>query len=77
MIQPTKRATIYFDSNIHRILRVKAAETDQSISEIVNGALRVQMAEDREDLVAFENRKKEPSVSYQALLEKLKADGKI
>lgn len=73
----TKRATIYFDPGIHRALKVKAVETEQSISDIVNEAIRHELAEDREDLSVFDQRAKEPSISYEALLKKLKADGKI
>ena len=50
-----KRATVYFDSQIHRALRLKAAETDRSISELVNDAVRLNLAEDAEDLAAFED----------------------
>lgn len=73
----TKRATVYFDPVIHKILKVKALETEQSISDIVNDALRHELAEDQADLEAFANRIKEPTVSYEALLKDLKADGKI
>ena len=72
-----KRATIYLDPLIHKIIKLKSAETDRSISEIVNDALRHELADDQEDLEAFKKRAKEPSISYEALLKKLKADGKI
>jgi predicted transcriptional regulator len=72
-----KRATIYFDPEIHRILKVKAVETERSISDIVNDALRADLAQDQEDLAAIDARAKEPTVSYEELLKKLKADGKI
>lgn len=72
-----KRATVYFDPAIHRVLKVKAAETEQSISDIVNEALRHELAEDQEDLAVFAQRAKEPVISYEILLKKLKADGKI
>jgi hypothetical protein len=77
MVTMSKRATIYFDPSIHHILRLKAAETERSISDIVNDALRAELAQDQEDLEAFETRAKEPTVSYENLLKKLKADGKI
>lgn len=77
MAMLTKRATIYFDPAIHRILKVKAGETDQSISDIVNEALRRELADDQEDLAVFEERANEPTTSYEGLLKKLKADGKI
>jgi hypothetical protein len=72
-----KRATIYLDPLIHKILRIKSAETDQTISNIVNEALRRELAEDQEDLEAFQKRASEPTISYEAFLKKLKADGKI
>jgi len=77
MVIMTKRATVYFDPAIHQILRLKAAETETSISEIVNAALRAELAQDQEDLASFEARAKEKAVSYEDLLKKLKADGKI
>ena len=73
----TKRATVYFDPAIHRVLKLKAAQTEHSISDIVNEALRHELAEDQEDLAAFSKRAKEPAISYEDLLKKLKADGKI
>jgi hypothetical protein len=56
---------------------MKAVETEHSISDIVNEALRYELAEDQEDLAAFSKRAKESSISYEDLLKKLKADGKI
>ena len=73
----TKRATVYLDPTIHRVLKLKAVETEQSISDIVNEALRHELAQDEEDLAVFAQRAKEPVISYEALLKKLKADGKI
>ena len=73
----TKRATIYFDPVIHKVLKVKALETEHSISDIVNDALRRELAQDQEDLAAFIERAKEPAISYEKLLKELKADGKI
>ncbi|MDA8126105.1 MAG: CopG family transcriptional regulator, partial [Deltaproteobacteria bacterium] len=37
----TTRATIYLDPEIHRALRLKAIETSQSLSKLVNDAVRV------------------------------------
>jgi hypothetical protein len=77
MATPTKRATVYFDPDIHRALRLKAAETSRSISGLVNDALRDALAEDAEDLEAFETRANEPLVSYEKMVKRLKADGRI
>lgn len=69
----SKRATIYFDAQLHKALRMKAAETHRSISELVNAAVRQALAEDRKDLAAFAERVAEPVISYAALLEDLEA----
>lgn len=73
----TNRSTIYLDPQLHRALRIKAAETSQSMSEIINKALRQSLAEDAEDLAAFEERAGEPLVSFESFLKELKHDGKI
>ena len=73
----TKRATIYLDEAIHKALRLKAAETSRSMSDIVNQAIKQALAEDAEDLAAFEERDKEPLVSFENMLKELKRDGRI
>lgn len=77
MIKISKRATVYLDSDLHRVLKHKAAETSRSVSDLVNEAVRHELAEDQEDLKAFKDSVKEPTVSYEQLLKELKADGKI
>lgn len=73
----TKRATVYFDPDIHRALRLKSAETTRSISDLVNDALRGSLAEDAEDLGAFEARASDPLISYEEMIKRLKADGRL
>jgi hypothetical protein len=72
-----KRATVYFDSQLHRALRIKAAETDQPISKIINDAVRLSLAEDAEDLAAFEERANEPNLSFESVLKDLRKRGKL
>ena len=72
-----KRATVYFDSQIHRALRLTAAETDRSISELVNDAVRLNLAEDAEDLAAFEDRASEPNLAFEDVLKDLRKRGKL
>ena len=74
---PPKRATVYFDPYLHRALRLKAAETDSSVSELVNEAVREALAEDAEDLAAFEERKKESELRFEDVVKDLKRRGKI
>ncbi len=73
----TKRATVYFDPALHRMLRLKAAETDQSLSELVNDAVRTALAEDAEDFEAFEAREAEPDYSFEDAVKDLKRRGKL
>ena len=75
--QMSKRATIYFEPDLHQAVRLKAAHTRRSVSDIVNDAVRMALREDQEDLAAFEERAAEPAISYEALLEDLKAHGKL
>ena len=72
-----KRATIYFDSDLHRALRLKAAETEQSVSELVNEAVKLSLAEDAEDLATFEARASEPNLPFEEVLKDLRQRGKI
>ncbi len=72
-----KRSTIYFEPELHKALRIKAASTERSISELVNDSVRQALRADQEDLAAFEERAAEPTITNEALLEDLKAHGKI
>ena len=63
-----KRATVYFDPALHRALRIRAAHSDQTISDLVNAAVRQSLAEDAADLEAFEARKKEPNLRFEEVL---------
>jgi len=77
MSTPPKRATVYFDPEIHRALRHKSAEVDRSVSDLVNDAVRASLAEDAEDLAAFEERAAEPSVAFERVVRDLRRRGKI
>ena len=71
-----RRATIYLDPDLHRALRLKAAETDQTLSDLVNAAVRQNLAEDAEDLTAYRERAKEPSLGFEKVLKNLRRRGK-
>ena len=72
-----KRATVYFESDVHRALRLKAAAADRSISDMVNDAVKAALAEDADDLAAFADRKNEKSVSFDSFVQGLKRRGRI
>jgi plasmid stability protein len=73
----SKRATVYFDPEVHKALRLRAAVTDRSISEMVNEAVRAVLSEDAEDLAAFDERADEPTVDFDEFVKSLKRRGKI
>lgn len=77
MDNSSKRATVYFDADLHRALRMKAASNSQTVSEIVNEAVRRALAEDAEDLAAFKKRAREPRMSFETLVGSLRKRGKI
>jgi len=72
-----KRATVYFEPYLHRALRLKAAETERSISELVNEAVKAALAEDVSDIEAFEVREKETDYAFEDVVKDLKRRGKI
>ncbi|OZB04944.1 MAG: CopG family transcriptional regulator [Idiomarina sp. 34-48-12] len=77
MASLSKRSTVYFEPAIHQALKLRAASTDKSISEIIDEAVRLLIAEDQQDLAAISDRVAEPEISYEALINDLKAHGKI
>ena len=77
MATATKRATVYFDPAIHKALKLKAIETSKSISDLVNLAVREALAEDAEDISAYEERANEPLISFSEMVKRLKKDGRI
>lgn len=72
-----KRATVYFEEDLHRALKIKAAESSTSVSGLVNEAIKDALADDLEDLQAFRDRAEETTVDFESFLKRLKADGKI
>ncbi len=77
MLTATRRATVYLDPDLHKALRLKAVETSRSVSDLVNDAVREALAEDAEDITAFEERAGEQVISYDEMVKRLKKDGRI
>jgi hypothetical protein len=77
MSPQNKRTTIYLDQDLHKALRLKAATISRSVSDLVNDAVREALAEDAEDIAAFDDRVKEPVISYDEMIKRLKKDGRI
>ena len=77
MKNSNKRSTIYFDPELHYALKLKAAETNRSVSDLVNEAVKLSLVEDAEDLSAFEDRLSEPEMPFEDFIKDLRARGKI
>lgn len=71
------KATVYLDDDLHQALRLKAAETRESMSELVNEAVRAVLSEDLEDLEDWKKRRNEEPIAYEKFLKQLEADGTI
>jgi len=77
MTELTKRATVYLDPALHRALRLKSVETSRSMSELINDAIRDELAEDADDLAVFRVRQNEPTIKFEDFVNELKRDGKL
>ena len=73
----TKRATVYLDPVLHKALRLQSIETSRSVSELVNDAIRDELADDARDLAMFDKRAHEPTVDFEDFVKGLKRDGTI
>ncbi len=73
----SRRTTVYLEPDVHRALRLKAIETDCSISDLVNEAVRRSLSEDAEDLAAFQERAAETTIPYGEFVAALRRDGKL
>ena len=76
-MEDSKRVTVYFDPDVHKALRLRAAASDRSVSDMVNDAVRASLAEDAADLEAFSERRNEKSLSFETFVTGLKRRGKI
>jgi hypothetical protein len=72
-----KRATVYFDEDLHKALKLKSAEVSTPLSDLVNDAVRASLLEDADDLEAFRKREKEPAVDFESFVSSLKSNGKL
>ena len=73
----SKRATVYLDPKLHRALKIKSAQIERTISELINDAVRLSLAEDYEDLLAIEERQNEPDLDFKDVLRDLRNSGRL
>ena len=75
----TTKATLYLDSDKYKTFKLRAVETGQSISSLMNEAMDAQLAEDLEDITSIRSRltKGDEPLSYESALQELKDAGQI
>jgi predicted DNA-binding protein len=69
------KATLYLDDKVHKALRMKAAETSRTMSDLVNEALESSLLEDLEDIEVWRERRSDPRVGFEGFVRQLKEDG--
>lgn len=69
-----KRSTVYLDPELHRALKIQAAETQSNVSELINDAIKQALMEDRDDLASFKERANEELVTFEEVLNSLDLD---
>ncbi|MEK7702873.1 MAG: ribbon-helix-helix domain-containing protein [Nitrospirota bacterium] len=72
-----KRVTVYFNSEMHKVLRLKAVETETSVSDLVNEAVQISLLEDAADMGAIKERALEPNLSFDQVVKDMKRRGRI
>ena len=72
-----KRATVYFEEDLHKALKIRAAESSTSVSDLINEVIKEALREDLDDLQAFRDRAEEATTDFESFLKRLKADGKL
>ena len=71
------KATLYLKEPIHRALRLKAAETRQSMSALVNDAIEATLLEDLEDIQDWRDSRNDEKIGFEEFVKLLKKDGVI
>ena len=69
------RTTITINDKLFRTLKMRAAETDESVSQLVENAIKYQILEDFEDIEDANNREHESVHSFVDLVKQFKAEG--
>jgi predicted DNA-binding protein len=71
------RTTVYLEPELHKDLRLMSATVSRSLSDLVNEAIRESLLEDAEDLADFEERIRDPLVSYEEIVKRLQQNGRL
>lgn len=75
----TTKATLYLDTSMYKAIKLRAVESGQSVSALMNEALQAQLSEDLEDISSIRSRlaKNEKPLNFESALAELKKNGSI
>lgn len=77
MAARTKRAAVYFDADLHKALRRKAAEASRSVTKPVKEAVKQAPARGAADRASFDARADKPLIGCAESVERLKTGGRL
>jgi len=69
------RTTITMNDTIFRTLRIRAAESDETVSKLIEDAVKYQILEDLEDIEYAKATENEPTYSFDDVVAKFKSEG--
>lgn len=69
------RTTITLNDKIYKAIRIRAAESGESVSSVIEDAIKEQVLEDLDDLQAVKERQNESALDFGVFVKELKADG--
>ena len=69
------RTTITFNDKLFRSLKIRAADSDMSVSKLVEDAVKFQILEDLEDIEDALKRSDEGEYSFDSLVKQFKEEG--
>ena len=69
------RTTITINDTIFRALKMRAVESDETVSQLIEDAVKYQILEDSKDIQDAHNRESEPTLDFNELVSKFKSEG--
>jgi hypothetical protein len=73
----TKATTVYLDPKVARAIKVKAAMTARSVSQLINDALLEQLRQDQDDLSYVRKHRKDRGRPLEEFLAEMKKNGDL
>ena len=69
------RTTVTINDTLYKAVKQRALDSDESVSSVIENAIKYQVLEDLEDLEDAKKRASEVTYSFNELVDELKAEG--